>query len=133
MNHGDHANCGLDYETDESTVIAFCPHCGERFEAVSHGFTRGQIVRHTSKALKSIYGNGGRGAPVNGRIVGTTGSFPLVQWSDGHTGAIAAGAIEPDKRAKRSQAFPSSLTEASREDLTDGRAKTVSLRCRSNG
>jgi hypothetical protein len=97
MKHGDHPNCGLDYATDESTQTAYCPHCDELFTGSSAKFPRGTIVRHTGKALKSIYGQGGRGAPINGRIVGDTGMFPIVQWSDGHTGAIAAGALEKVK------------------------------------
>lgn len=96
MNHGDHANCGRDYVTDEKTVTAFCPHCGHRFEACLSTFPRGTIVRYTAKALKSIYGQGGRGAPRNGRIVGSTHVWALVQWSSGETGGIAATAIQKD-------------------------------------
>ncbi len=92
--HGDSPDCGRDYTTDESTVTAVCPHCGTRFEATLPEFPRGTVVRHTTKALKSMYGQGGRGAPVNGRIVGSTHVWPIVQWSDGHTSPIAAGALQ---------------------------------------
>jgi hypothetical protein len=97
MNHGDHPNCGLDYETDESTVTAFCPHCKHRFEDCLSGLPRGALVRMTSKHVKAIYGQGGRGAPINGRIVGSSYPWPIVQWSDGHTAPISIGNIERSK------------------------------------
>ena len=93
MTHGEHPDCGRDYKTNETTQTAFCPHCGEVFSAVPKDLPRGTIVRHTARSLKSTYGQGGRGAPVNG-IVGDTGIFPIVQWSDGHTGPIARIALE---------------------------------------
>lgn len=94
MNHGDHPNCGREYETDESTVTAFCPHCKHRFEECLETYPRETIVRHTASCLRSLYGNGGRGAPINGRIVGAAGRFPIVQWSNGETGPIAESGIE---------------------------------------
>ncbi len=92
MKHGDSENCGYDYA--ENNGRAFCPHCMQRLDTAPDGFVMGEIVRHTTKALKSIYGNGARGAPINGRIVGSSPSFPIVQWSDGKVTAIAAGALQ---------------------------------------
>ncbi len=92
MTHGESANCGYDYA--ENNGRAFCPHCLQRLDTAPEGFAMGAIVRHTTKALKSIYGNGGRKAPIDGRIVGCAGSFPIVQWSNGTISAIASGAIE---------------------------------------
>ena len=94
MKHGQHENCGRDYATDESTVTAYCTACGEKFTAEHQKFPRGTIVRHTSKALKSIYGQGGKGAPINGRIVGATSSWPIVQWSDGYTFPVAEASLQ---------------------------------------
>ncbi len=96
MKHGESANCGYDYA--ENNGRAFCPHCMQRLDEAPEGFALGDIVRHTTKALKSLYGNGGRGAPIDGRIVGCAGTFPIVQWSDGHVCAIAAGALQMKKR-----------------------------------
>ena len=95
MKHGEAADCGLDYDVYESRGVAYCPHCGTKFEACLDAFPRGTIVRHTRKALKSMYGQGGRGAPINGRVVGAAdGIWPIVQWSDGNVSPIAAAALE---------------------------------------
>lgn len=94
MKHGEHNDCGRDYSVNESTISAFCPHCGESFADALPSFPRGTIVRHTAKALKSIYGQGGRGAPINGRIVGSTHVWPIVQWSNGNVSPIAACALQ---------------------------------------
>ena len=96
MKHGDSADCGSTYTVDEATRTAVCPHCGARFERCLDAWPRGAIVRYTAKALKSLFGQGGRGAPIDGRIVGATdgGTWPIVQWRSGVVGPVAAGAIE---------------------------------------
>jgi len=101
MKHGDLPECGMDYATDESTARAYCPHCREVMPLAKD---QGRIVRLTSKTMKLLYGQGGRGAPINGRIVGQAGPFPIVQWSNGETGGISAAGIETDKRASTKNA-----------------------------
>jgi hypothetical protein len=97
MKHGDDPRCGYNYKVDEATLTAYCPHCGEGFPKTLPGWPRGQIVRYTSKALKNTFGQGGRGAPVNGRIVGSADHWPIVQWSNGNVSPISETAIEKKK------------------------------------
>lgn len=94
MNHGDHPDCGLRYETNEMTMAAFCPCCAKSFHTCLEGWSRGTIIRYT---LKHLYSIGMITAPINGRIVGSTGRFPIVQWSNGNTAAVSPGAIEKVK------------------------------------
>jgi len=63
-------------------------------------FKVGDIVRRTAKAMRSM---GLVSGPVNGKVVGYEGKWPLIQWSDDHPGEPpmpqAEAGLELDKRA----------------------------------
>jgi hypothetical protein len=83
MEHGDHDKCGSEYRTNESTRLASCPFCEHVFAPHER---QGEIVKVTAKLARTW---GRKHTPVDGRIVGVTGPWPIVQWSDGHTFPIA--------------------------------------------
>jgi len=62
-------------------------------------FKKGDIVRRTGKAMKSM---GLVSGPINGKVVGYSGRFPLIVWSDDPDGepmAQAEAGLQIDKRA----------------------------------
>ena len=97
MNHGDSPKCGYEYGVN-AKGRAYCKGCKQVFPPAP---LQGRIVRYTTNALKSIYGIGGLGAPINGRYVGD-GMSPgttIVQWSDGRVGPVLKSNIELDPTA----------------------------------
>lgn len=95
MKHGDSPNCGYDYV--ETNYRASCPACGCDLSTTLPDWPHKTLVRHTRKAARSIYGNGARGCPIDGVVIGSTGSWPIVLWSNGDVMPIAAEALERKK------------------------------------
>jgi hypothetical protein len=94
MQHGDDLNCGFKYAVDGQTYRAVCMGCNQSLEYNTGRFPNGAIVRLKADALKAIYGKGGKGAPIDGMVVGADGGFPIVYWSDSAVGTVSPANLE---------------------------------------
>jgi len=90
--HGDFDACGSTYKLHrqkegDGAPRAYCPACGNTLDNFVPGFSFGTIVKRPARWLKSMRTAGIKKLPINGRIVGGSEGWPIVEWSDGTVGS----------------------------------------------